>query len=61
MQYEYLYPLGPDRCRDDRCVACSYLHLKRRALNGERDRLSRGELMFVGVGVPALDTSGGWR
>ena len=61
MQYEYVWPIGPDRCKDDRCAPCRYLHLKRATLNGGRDRLSDEELQYVGIGVPARDTSGGWR
>ena len=61
MQYESVWPIGPDRCKDDRCAACYYLHLKRRALNGGRDRLSDEELAYVGIGVPSRDTSGGWH
>jgi hypothetical protein len=52
-------PLAPDACRSDRSAPCYYLHLKRRALNGERDGLTNEQLAFVGVGGP-LNTPG-WR
>jgi hypothetical protein len=57
--FDVLEPLGPDACRSDPSAPCYYLHLKRRALNGERDKLSERELAFVGVGGP-LNTPG-WR
>jgi hypothetical protein len=43
-------PLAPDACRDDHSAPCYCLHLKNRALNGERQKLSAEELEFVGVG-----------
>jgi hypothetical protein len=61
VQYEYVWPIGPDRCKDDRCAPCRYLHLTRQALNGGRDRLSDEELQYVGIGVPAGESSGGSR
>jgi hypothetical protein len=48
-----LEPLAPDACRSDPSAPCYYLHLKRRALNGDRDKLSARELAFVGVGIGA--------
>ena len=59
--FDALEPLAPDACRSDHGAPCYYLHLKRRALNGERSKLSLEELVFVGVGVPTRGTSGGWR
>jgi hypothetical protein len=54
--------LGPDRCRSDPCAPCTYWHLKKAALNGGRDRLSREQLEFVGVGGWAPGpTPGGWH
>ena len=41
--------LGPDRCLSDPSAPCFYWHLKLKALNGGRDRLSDEELEFVGV------------
>jgi hypothetical protein len=42
------------------CSAC-YGHLKAKAVNGGRDRLSPDELAFVGVVAPPRDTPGGWH
>jgi hypothetical protein len=42
------------------CSAC-YGHLKAKALNGGRDKLTESELEFVGATVHVRDTSGGWR
>jgi hypothetical protein len=61
VQYEYIWPLRPDRCRSDRCAPCYYHHLKIQALNGGRDKLSPDELEFVGEGVSARVRSGGWH
>ena len=63
MQYEYIWPLGPDRCRSDRCAPCTYWHTKKAALNGGRDKLSPEQLEFVGVGNARAraDLSGGWH
>jgi hypothetical protein len=57
----WIDPLGPDRCRNDRCAPCDYWHKKKLALNGGRDTLSDEQLAFVGVGLAARSTSGGWR
>jgi hypothetical protein len=54
-------PLAPDACRSDHCAPCYYLHLKRRALNGERDKLTQRELDFVGVGVSRRRDRSGWH
>jgi hypothetical protein len=51
-------PLAPDACRSDYNAPCYYLHLKRRALNGERDKLSRRDLDFVGVDTWPINTPG---
>lgn len=58
--FDIIDPLGPDACRGDDAAPCHYWHLKCRALNGERTKLSRRELELVGVDVtpPASD---GWR
>jgi hypothetical protein len=50
--FDGLEPLAPDACRSDPAAPCYYLHLKRRALNGERDKLSARELAFVGIFPP---------
>jgi hypothetical protein len=42
---DVLEPLGPDTCRSDPSAPCYYLHLKHRALNGDRDKLSARELV----------------
>ncbi len=60
MELASIAQLGPDACRFDPCAPCYYLHLKRRALNGGRDKLSRRERSFVGVGTWPLNTPG-WR
>ena len=52
--------LGPDACLVDRPAPCFYWHLKQRALNGERDKLSDEELEFVGVGRRRR-RPGGWH
>jgi hypothetical protein len=57
---DILEPLAPDACRHDPSAPCYYLHLKRRALNGERSRFSERELEFVGVNTGPLITPG-WR
>ena len=60
--YELIWPLGPDRCRSDRCAPCTYWHTKKLALNGGRDKLSPDELEFVGVGMNQhAGSSGGWH
>ena len=58
--FDALEPLAPDACRSDPSAPCFYLHLKRRALNGERDKLSRRDLEFVGVDTWPVVTPG-WR
>lgn len=58
--FDGLEPLAPDACRSDPSAPCYYLHLKRRALNSERKRLSRRELEFVGVDIWPITTPG-WR
>ena len=52
-------PFAPDACRPDRSAPCMYWHLKLRALNGERDKLSDGELAFIGIYPP--DPRDGWH
>jgi hypothetical protein len=42
------------------CSSC-YGHLKPKALNGGRDKLTESELEFVGATVHVHDTSGAWR
>jgi hypothetical protein len=59
--FEILEPLAPDACRSDPSAPCHYWHLKLRALNGGRDKLSRWELDFVGVDVGPIHTPGGWQ
>ena len=62
MQYDYIWPLGPDRCKDDRCAPCTYWHTKKAALNGGQDKLSQRELEFVGVGMSLrVVPSDGWQ
>jgi hypothetical protein len=56
--FDVLEPLAPDACRSDHNAPCYYLHLKRRALNGERDKLSVHELAFVGVDTWPINTPG---
>lgn len=58
--FDALDPLAPDACRSDPSAPCYCLHLKRRALNGERDKLSERELTFVGVDTWPIVTRG-WR
>jgi hypothetical protein len=58
--FDGLVPIGPDACLSDPSAPCYYLHLKRRALNGERTKLSRRELELVGVGVTP-PSERGWR
>jgi hypothetical protein len=55
-------PLFPYACRSDHSAPCYYLHLKNRALNGERHKLTAEELEFVGVGNRArAHDIDGWR
>jgi hypothetical protein len=56
--YDFLEPLAPDACRSDHCAPCYYLHLKRRALNGERDKLTDRERALVGVDTWPINTPG---
>ena len=42
-------------------ACCAHFHLKRRALNGQRDKLSTRNLAFVSVGVPSCSTMGSWH
>jgi hypothetical protein len=58
--FDVLEPLGPDACRSDHSAPCYYLDLKRRALNGERDKLSERDCEFVGVDTWPINTPG-WR
>jgi hypothetical protein len=58
--FDALEPLGPDACRSDPSRTCRYWRLKLRALNGERDKLSRRDLELVSVGVTASPEPG-WR
>lgn len=41
--------------------SCRYGHLKAKAMNGGRDRLSPDELEFVGVTSRRREVPGGWR
>ena len=50
--FDVLEPPAPDACRSDPYAPCVYWHLKLRALNGGRDKLSERELTFVGIGGP---------
>jgi hypothetical protein len=56
--FDALEPLAPDACRSDPSAPCYYLHLKRRALNGGRDKLSQREREFVGVDTWPINTPG---
>ena len=55
---DVLEPLAPDACRSDPSAPCHYFHLKLRALNGGRDKLSDRELEFVGVDTWTINTPG---
>jgi hypothetical protein len=48
--FDAIEPLAPDACHSDPSAPCHYLHLKRRARNGDAGKLS--ELAFVGIFPP---------